>query len=141
MRHQHLEEHDRLRVMIDAYIEMLRCEIAPDIELIMKRRLAFSTAYLAHIANEGVVFNRLRTGDPDHPADRQVNEYACRLRDIMPGYSALIQQWTPQRIVAEWAAYRTQVLAQIRRYDDYLRWEEAEMLPLLDRHEPVRLAG
>lgn len=141
MRQKHKAEHDRLRSMIDAYTDMLRGDVAPDIAIVMKRRLAFSNAYLAHVASEGPVFNNLRTGDPDHPADKLLNDYGCRLRDIMPGYSALIQQWTPQRIVDEWPAYCRQVLEQVRRYHAYLAWEEAELLPLLDQPRPLALAS
>lgn len=141
MRQMHKAEHDRLRVMIDEYIDMLRGETAPDIAKVMKRRLAFSNAYLAHVASEGPVFARLRTGDPHHSVDRALDEYGCRLRDIMPGYSALIQEWTPQRITAEWPAYCRQVLTQVQRYYEYLAWEEAELLPLLDLQQPARAAG
>lgn len=141
MKQEHKAEHDRLRVMIDEYVAMLRADAAPDIELIMKRRLAFSNAYLSHVGNEGLAYNRLRTGNPDHPADQALNEYGCRLRDIMPGYSALIQQWTPPRIVAEWPAYSRQVVAQVRRYYDFLDWEEAVIHPLLAGATEIRRAS
>ncbi|MBO9580045.1 MAG: hypothetical protein J7498_04065 [Sphingobium sp.] len=141
MRQTHKEEHGRLWAMIDAYLEMLRSGVAPDIALVMKRRLAFSNAYLAHVASEGPVFNRLRTGDPDHPTDRLLNEYGGRLRDIMPGYSALIQQWTPQRIVDEWPAYCRQVQDQVAHYQAFLAWEEANIHPLLDKADELRRAS
>ncbi|HEY1125997.1 MAG TPA: hypothetical protein VGE65_10205 [Sphingobium sp.] len=141
MRQKHKEEHDRLRVMVDDYVAMLHGDVAPDIAEIMKRRLAFSSGYLAHVASEGQLFHRLRTGNPDHPTDRLLNEYGCRLRDIMPGYSALIQQWTPQRITAEWPAYCRQVRTQVRRYYAFLAWEEAEMLPLLVNLGDMRQAS
>ena len=127
--------------MIDDYVAMLRGDVAPDIAEIMKRRLAFSTAFRTHVAEEGPAYNRLRTGDPHHPADRALDEYGCKLRDTMPGYSALIQQWTPQRIVDEWPAYCRQVRAQVRRYHDYLAWEDAELLPLLDEDPPFARAS
>lgn len=118
--------------MIDDYVDMLRRDDPPDPAAIMRRRLAFSNAYLAHVAAERDAFRRLRTGDPDHRVDRLLDEHGCRLRRVMPGYSALIEQWTPVRILAEWSAYRAQVLAQIQRYFEFIAWEEAEILPLLD---------
>jgi hypothetical protein len=127
--------------MIDEYVDMLRGATAPDISKVMKWRLAFSNAVLAHLASEGPVFARLRTGKPDHPADRLLDEYGCRLRDVMPGYSALIQEWTPPRITAEWPAYCRQVLTQVHRCHEHLAWEEAELLPLLDLAQPTAKAS
>ncbi|MBO9670685.1 MAG: hypothetical protein J7485_09230 [Sphingobium sp.] len=141
MRQKHKEEHDHLRVMIEDYVAMLHGDVAPDITEILKRRFALSNALRAHVAEEGPVFNRLRTGDPHHAADRALDEYSRRLRDAMPNYSALIQQWTPQRIVAEWPAYCSQVRTLVPRYHAYLAWEEGEVLPFLDLHQPQSCAS
>jgi hypothetical protein len=137
MSQKHKIEHDQLRAMIDDYVAMLHGDVAPDITELLKRRFALSNAFRAHVAGEGPVFNGLRTGDPHHAADRTLDEYGRRLRDAMPGYSTLIQQWTPQRIVAEWPAYCRQVRALVPRYYDYLIWEEGEILPLLGTETPA----
>ena len=132
MKHRHMAEHARLRGMIDDYLDLLRADTPPDVNEIMKCRLAFSTAYLSHIASEGSAFNALRTGDPTHPVDRLIGEHACRLSEIMPGYSALIQNWTPARIIAEWDDYCREVHRQVPRYYAFIAWEEETILPLLD---------
>lgn len=141
MRRKHKEEHDRLRVMIEDYVAMLHGDVAPAIAEILKRRFALSNALRAHVAEEGPVFDRLRTGDPHHAADRALDEYGRRLRDAMPGYSTLIQEWTPQRIAAEWPAYCGQVRALVPRYYNYLAWEEANIHPLLDKERELRRAS
>lgn len=133
MKHKHKAEHDRLRAMIDDYLDLLRGDTPPDINEIMKRRLAFSNAFLSHVASEGPAFAALRTGDPNHPADRLLDEHACRMREIMPGYSALIQNWTPARILAEWPVYCGEVQAQVKRYYAFTAWQEMAVLPLLDQ--------
>ena len=133
MKQKHKAEHDRLRVLIDGYLDLLREEVPPDINEIMKRRLAFSNAGLAHLASQGPVFAALRTGDPAHPADRVVDQHEARVREIMSGYSALVQNWTPARIVAEWPAYCREVQGMVKRYHAFISWEEAAVLPLLDR--------
>ncbi len=127
------DDHDRLRVMIDAYLAMLRGNARPDIAEVMRRRLAFSNAFRAHVAAEGPALDALRTGNGDHPVDRMLDRHGARLREVMPGYSALIHDWTPPRIVAEWPSYCREVRAQVRRYYEFLAWEEAQVLPLLDQ--------
>ncbi len=87
---------------------------------------------MAHVAGEAPAFDALRTGRIDHPADRLLDEHGCRLRAVMPGYSALIRDWTPARIVADWPTYCREVRAQVKVYLEFLDWEEAHVLPLFD---------
>jgi len=131
MKQTFTDEHDHLRVLIDSYLAMLRGNARPDIVDVMRRRLAFSNAFRAHVAAEGPVLDALRTGDRDHPTDRILDQHSCRLREVMPGYSALIHDWTPARIEAEWPDYCHDVRMQVKRYYEFLEWEEAQVLPLL----------
>ncbi len=125
------EEHDHLRVMLGDYIGMMGRTSKPDIADVLRRRLAFYNAFRAHVASEGAALERLRTGRADRPVDRMLDAHDRRLRDVMPGYNALIREWTPPRIVAEWPVYCRAVRAQVKRYLEFLLWEEAEVLPLL----------
>jgi len=128
------EEHDHLRALLDAYVDLMGPGTCPQIDEVMRRRLAFATAFRAHLASEGPELEGLRTGDAAHPVDRLLDDYGTRMRDIMPGYQALIRDWTPQRLEADWATYCRAARAQARRYLDFLAWEDAEILPLLDQH-------
>ncbi len=125
-------EHDHLRVLLEAYIGLMGRNARPDIAEVMRHRLAFANAFRAHVASEGPALDALRTGDGHHPIDRRLDQHGCRLRDILPGYSALIRDWTPSRIVADWPRYCRDVRAQVKRYLAFLEWEEAEVLPLFD---------
>jgi hypothetical protein len=141
MEFRHKAEHARLRAMIDDYLALLLPDRSPDIEEIMRRRLAFATAYRGHVAAEGLIFAQLRTGDFDNPLDRLLDEQACRLRAMQPGYTALIRDWTPARIAREWPAYCRQVRDQVARYHTFIAWEEARILPHLSRPALRSAAG
>jgi hypothetical protein len=136
MERAHRADHDRLRVMIDDYVALLRPERRSASDAVVRQRLAIAHAFRAHVASEAAVFQRLRTGQADDPVDRLLDDYGASFREFQTGYQAMTRDWTPQRIARAWPDYCRDVRALMRRYFAFLAWEETHVLPLLERLEP-----
>ena len=129
---QHLKaEHDALRAEMRAFAIMMPVQRPNDLTALMRGRTSFSNLFRQHLAHEESRMTSLRTGYPDCPMEQAQREHGNRLRRLFLNYSDHIKAWTPARILADWARYRSDVLALQKGLHDLMAWEEKALHPLL----------
>lgn len=130
-------DHDDLRSKMREFAQTMAMD-SPDMDDVMRRRIAFSRAFRHHMAHEELAVSQLRTRTC--PAARgAAREHGAMIRALFLRYSDHVKQWTPAELARDWAGYCSAVLTLQDRLYDLMEWEEDNLFRLLD--QPARHAA
>lgn len=135
------DEHREIRALLDRLNAYLASSDAPDPVPFLHFRRDFGRAVTLYLKKaDWIVYPRLKaSGRPDLKA--AALRLCAEIGALEEAFGAYARRWMSSRIAADWAGYRNETMAMIRRLDRRLLLEERELCPLLEGGGALRLAS
>jgi hypothetical protein len=122
--HDLQDDHDELRTLMHSFAMAMDQSTGFDADL-QRARVKFYQTFQAHVVREEACCQQLPADDPIRI------QSAADMQMLIRDYSAQVAAWPPQRVKAEFPAYRRAVLLLQARLRRRLDWEERHLHPRL----------
>jgi hypothetical protein len=126
-----LRDHAVMRDRGNTLLALLDQSEPPPSDVLADARWRLSSYIMQHLALEDRhLYTKLLSDDRPH-VQATGRRFQAELADLFSGFAESAQQWTPERISADWDTFRS--MARIRLMKMYARInsEEAELFPLV----------